>query len=113
MTLGEKIRQAREQLGWSGNELANRSGLPQPTIHRVETKPDAEPSVFTVAAIAKALGTSIDELVGEVTITLNPTTKAAKTDDRVEKLEAQVELLMKKLSDGSPPQPPSKKRGQK
>ena len=36
MTVGQRIRDARDQRGWSQTELAERCGLSRPTIARIE-----------------------------------------------------------------------------
>ena len=72
MSLGERIRLAREKIGWSGNKLAIMANLPQSTINRLENNPDSEPGIFTVEAIAKALGLTIDSLLNDDNATPAP-----------------------------------------
>ena len=60
--IGQRIREARSLLGWSQNELASRAGVKQPTLQRIEAGLRLDPSIRTIAALAAALGTSIDRL---------------------------------------------------
>lgn len=79
MTLGGRIAARRIELGLSQNELARRSGLNHPTLHRIESGKSADPSVSLVIKIAKALGTSIEALVSgtELAAPLTPPTPVA------------------------------------
>lgn len=61
--LGQRIREARSRLGWSQNELASRAGVKQPTLQRIEAGLRLDPSIRTVAALAGALGCSLDGLL--------------------------------------------------
>ena len=72
MDLGKRIKETREKLGISGNELAVRIGTAQSAVWKIESGEVSAPSVFTVAAIAKALGVSLDDLVGDVELTPRP-----------------------------------------
>jgi transcriptional regulator with XRE-family HTH domain len=62
--IGQRIRDARSVLGWSQNELASRAGVKQPTLQRIEAGLRLDPSIRTIAALAAALGQSIDALLG-------------------------------------------------
>jgi len=62
MTLGQKVRSRREELGLTQVELANRTQTSQPYISRLE-KDDFNPSTQMVISIAVTLGTSIDYLL--------------------------------------------------
>jgi transcriptional regulator with XRE-family HTH domain len=50
------VRTVRELASLTQRELATRAGVAQPVISRLETSPDANPSVQTVAAVAAAAG---------------------------------------------------------
>ena len=55
--LGRAVRAAREERGWSQEELGRRSGLSRPTIARIERGDDI--STATLSKAAKALGLAI------------------------------------------------------
>ena len=59
--LGTLLRSARGDL--SQAVVAQRSGLPKETLRKIEAGRIAGPSFFTVAAIATALGVSLDRIV--------------------------------------------------
>lgn len=62
MTLGQKIKNRREELGYTQKELAERTQTSQPYISRLE-KDDFNPSTQMVVSIAVTLGVSIDYLL--------------------------------------------------
>jgi transcriptional regulator with XRE-family HTH domain len=61
---GERVAKAREKRGWTQQELAERAGVRYETINRIEKGRHAEPRVYVAVALAKALGTTVDYLVG-------------------------------------------------
>jgi transcriptional regulator with XRE-family HTH domain len=63
MTFGRKLRQLREELGWSQDELGERAGLHGRHVGRLEIG-GALPGTATLLALARALGASIDGLLG-------------------------------------------------
>jgi len=62
---GERLKRFRESRGWSQRELAQRAGIPQPTVGYLETGRRSGLTVETARRIADALGVSIDRLVGD------------------------------------------------
>ena len=54
MLLGDKVRYAREQFGWTTQMLADKSGLSQPYISEIENNNKA-PSTKSLMRIASAL----------------------------------------------------------
>ena len=62
MTLGERIRQEREQCGMSQAELARRIGVSKNTMNMIEESKIADPRFSRVLAIARQLGMSVDAL---------------------------------------------------
>ncbi len=58
-----RIRMLRREAGLTQAALAERAGLAEITISAIE-RGQKQPRLATVAAIAKALGVSLDELVG-------------------------------------------------
>ena len=59
--LGLLLRQARGSR--SMTEIAARSGVPVETLRKIETGRIATPAFFTVAALASAVGVSLEEVV--------------------------------------------------
>ena len=61
--LGKKIKKIRTGLGLSQDELARKADVPYTTLTKIETGVIKKPSVYVVAKIAKALKTSLDNLI--------------------------------------------------
>ena len=70
-TIGQRIVQTRECKGWKQKELATRTGIPTPTLNRIER---GQQSLFAerVRTLARTLGVSADYLLG---LTETPPTK--------------------------------------
>lgn len=68
MKIGDRIAKEMAEKGWTEGELSRRSGVTQPTIHRIITGESASPRQGNVESIAKALGVSTAYLwKGEIT----------------------------------------------
>ena len=65
-TIGNKIRQRREEKGLSQDSLAHELGITQPSYARLE-KQDERISITRLIQIAALLKTTVAELVGEKT----------------------------------------------
>ena len=63
MTLGNKIKKRREELGLSQTELPEMTNISQPGISRLENGRYV-PSSPVIVVLAKALRMSTDELLG-------------------------------------------------
>ena len=63
ISLGESIQQRREECGLTQDELSDRAGLAYSTLAKIERGAVKNPSVFTVASLATALGCSVEELL--------------------------------------------------
>lgn len=61
--LGVALRRLRGDM--TVRELSARSGLAQETIRKIERGAVPTPALFTVAALARALDTQLDQLVSE------------------------------------------------
>lgn len=62
--LGEKLQLARRRAGLTQQELCHKAGLSYSTLAKIERGAIKSPSAFTVAAIAEATNTPLDELLG-------------------------------------------------
>ena len=56
--LGQRIRQARIDRGWSQLELCARAGVSRPTVARIEAGHDV--STATLTKVARALGLVVE-----------------------------------------------------
>lgn len=64
--MGARIRSHRDRAGWSQQELADRAGLTRSLVAAVEAGRQ-QPSVAAALALARTLGTSVEELFATVT----------------------------------------------
>ena len=62
--MNETMRKLRRDQGLSQTELARKAGLSRASVQRYEAN-DTTPSVDRIAKIAQALGTTIDNLIGD------------------------------------------------
>jgi transcriptional regulator with XRE-family HTH domain len=62
-TIGQRIIQTRERKGWKQKELATQTGIPAPTLNRIER---GQQSLFAerVVTLARVLNVSADYLLG-------------------------------------------------
>jgi transcriptional regulator with XRE-family HTH domain len=89
MTIGQRVRAARIAAGLSQEQLAERCGVAQAAISRIERGETREPGVLVMAGIARALELSIDELVAH-SVRRRPVQQLA---ERIAALEARVAAL--------------------
>jgi transcriptional regulator with XRE-family HTH domain len=64
MTIGQRIRRRRQELGWSQRELAQRVSTRQATIADLERGTQKETSTALIRRLAKVLGVTSDWLIG-------------------------------------------------
>ena len=63
--LGQRLQAARKDAGLTQQELCHKAGLSYSTLAKIERGAIKAPSIFTIQAIAAALGTSLSALMGE------------------------------------------------
>jgi transcriptional regulator with XRE-family HTH domain len=63
MTLGEFIKNRRNELGISRNALAKQAGISHTEVHRIETNERKQPSLKVLCALADALSVPQEELL--------------------------------------------------
>lgn len=61
--LGKRVHAARIAAGLSQGDLARRAGVAQAAISRLERGETVEPGAFLLAGVARALDTTMEELV--------------------------------------------------
>jgi transcriptional regulator with XRE-family HTH domain len=64
MHIGERIKRQRVKRGYTQTELAERSGVKQSLISRLEGGSRDNPSADVLRGLARALGCTTDYLVG-------------------------------------------------
>jgi len=64
--LGKILQNARKRAGFTQQDLCHKAGLSYSTLAKIERGAIKAPSVFTIQSIAAALGTSLNELLGEI-----------------------------------------------
>ncbi len=64
--LGHQLQAARKQAGLTQQALCQRANLSYSTLAKIERGAIKAPSIFTIQRIAAALGTSLNDLMGEV-----------------------------------------------
>jgi len=63
MSISDRIRALREKKGWTQNHLADVSGVPQPTIWRLEKGRILNPKTNVLRQLAKGLDVTADYLL--------------------------------------------------
>ncbi len=64
MTIGERIKQRRKDLGITAEELAEKIGVSRATMFRYESKDEGHMKFQVLAAIARGLNTTVAYLAG-------------------------------------------------
>ncbi len=62
--LAKRVKEFRNQKGWSQQKLAEKTGLSFNTITKIEQGVGNSPTLKTLLKLADALGIGLDELVG-------------------------------------------------
>lgn len=65
MSLALKVRDLRLKMGWKQITLAQKSGITQATISRIESGKVTQPKMSQLQKLAAALETTLDYLVGD------------------------------------------------
>ena len=64
--LAKRIKELRNKKGFSQEKLARLADVSYNTIVKIESGESKNPTIQTMAGIAKALGISLDELIKEL-----------------------------------------------
>ncbi len=60
--MGNKLKQTREKIGMTQEELAEKSGVSRSTISAIENNQNRTASSKTLLALAKALNTTVNRI---------------------------------------------------
>jgi transcriptional regulator with XRE-family HTH domain len=94
--VGSKIRELRLRFGWTQTELAQRSGVPGPTISKYETNKRRQAGKRTLRKLANVLGVPVEEFTG-TTQGQNSATKAFQT--KLEQAIAELRRLTESIQE--------------
>ncbi len=70
--LGKRLQEARQAAGLTQQQLCHKANLSFSTLAKIERGAIKSPSIFTIQAIANALGSGLDDLLGVVSPALAP-----------------------------------------
>lgn len=77
--LGLRLQRVRKNAGLTQQELCQKSGLSYSTLAKIERGAIKSPSIFTIQVIARVLGVSIDDLMGQEAVRAEVTKKTSKS----------------------------------
>jgi FMN phosphatase YigB (HAD superfamily) len=77
--LGKRLQSARQNAGLTQQQLCQKANLSFSTLTKIERGAIKAPSIFTIQAIAGAIGTGLDELVGNAASPARPGRRLSKT----------------------------------
>ena len=60
--MGIRIKEIREKMGMTQEELAVKAGVSRAALCEVENNPDKKPTVRTLEKLASALGVTLDRI---------------------------------------------------
>lgn len=76
--LGKTLQDARKKVGLTQQELCQKAGLSYSTLAKIERGAIKAPSIFTIQSVAAALGTTLNELMGEMPQAIQNTPETPK-----------------------------------
>ena len=103
----DKLKMIKEEKKLTNKQISELGNVPLPTVTRVFGESTPNPTFETIIGIAKALGISLDELIGikqpDETPIINPIVETLNShsellkekDERIAELKKQIELLEK------------------
>lgn len=103
----EKLKMIKSEKGLTNAEISKLGDIPLPTVTRVFNESTTNPTFETLVGIARALGVSLDELVGfkqpdeqplapPIVDTLNSYSELLKEkDDRIQELKEDKNVIRK------------------
>ena len=71
--IGDRLREEIDRRGLQHKWVADRAGIPKETLSRIVTGATTSPGVDTIAAICRALGVTVSDLIGETRPPQEPT----------------------------------------
>ena len=95
------LRELKEKSGMSVQQIAAKSGVPASTISRILSGQTDSPGIQTIVDLVRAMGGSLDEVLGlkvETPIELPKTVETPKEVEKVVDYTALIQLYEKSLA---------------
>ena len=94
MNIQKRCQEQKDLLRLTHQDIADKAGLPLQTVKNFFSRASKSPSVYTVAAICKVLGISLDEVFG-ISEHLTPTeeTLQARNDELERHVDAKADMI--------------------
>ena len=94
MNIQKRCQEQKDLLRLTHQDIADKAGLPLQTVKNFFSRASKSPSVYTVAAICKVLGISLDEAFG-ISEHLTPTeeTLQARNDELERHVDAKADTI--------------------
>lgn len=94
MNIQKRCQEQKDLLRLTHQDIADKAGLPLQTVKNFFSRASKSPSVYTVAAICKVLGISLDEVFG-ISEYLTPTeeTLQARNDELERHVDAKTDTI--------------------
>ena len=94
MNIQKRCQEQKDLLRLTHQDIADKAGLPLQTVKNFFSRASKSPSVYTVAAICKVLGISLDEVFG-ISEHLTPTeeTLQARNDELERHGDAKADMI--------------------
>jgi transcriptional regulator with XRE-family HTH domain len=107
MTLAKRIRDFRYAKGWGPDELAGRAQISRTALYQIECGKTETPRASTLSRIARALGVSVECLLGFDT----PSLADSSSHDRPARLAAEHDVVKDVFGVTDPPMSLSGRQG--
>jgi transcriptional regulator with XRE-family HTH domain len=94
VNIQKRCQEQKDLLRLTHQDIADKAGLPLQTVKNFFSRASKSPSVYTVAAICKVLGISLDEIFG-ISEHLTPTeeTLQARNDELERHVDAKTDTI--------------------
>lgn len=102
--VAERIQRHRLQKGWDQGDLARRAGVSRTTLYSLERGLTRSPRATTLAALAKALGVEVEELLPEIAVpeVIHPSDSSSSPAGRQRDFDRRTNPLVADVEQDSP-----------
>lgn len=95
--IGRRVRALRMKHGWTQVELADLTGLQQPTVSAIERGSTREPALETLRRLSDVFGVTIEELTGAGPAETLPQEEREEMCERFDGLDVEEQRVLLRL----------------